>query len=157
MDADFSHAPDDLVSLYSTCRQEAYDLLIGSRYISGVNVVNWPIGRILLSYAANFFARCITGLPVMDTTAGFQCYKRAVLETIDLEAVQSIGYSFQVEMKFLAWKFGFTVKELPIVFTNRVRGHSKMSQAIIIEAFFRIIKLRVSSFFKKFHRSTSAS
>ena len=154
MDADFSHAPDDLVSLYSTCRREA-DLLIGSRYISGVNVVNWPIGRVLLSYAANFFARCITGLPVMDTTAGFQCYKRAVLETIDLEAVQSIGYSFQVEMKFLAWKYGFTVKELPIVFTNRVRGHSKMSQAIIIEALFRIIKFRISSSFKKFHRSTS--
>lgn len=155
MDADFSHAPDDLVSLYSTCRQEACDLSVGSRYISGVTVINWPIGRILLSYTANFFVRCITGLPVIDATAGFQCYRRTVLETIDLEAVHSIGYSFQVEMKFLAWKYGFTIKELPIVFTNRVRGYSKMSQAIIAEAFFRIIKLKANSFFKKFHCSSN--
>ena len=157
IDADFSHVPDDLVGLYSICKQEGYDLAVGSRYINGINVVNWPISRILLSYAANFFARCITGLPVMDTTAGFHCYKRVVLETINLDAVQSMGYGFQVEMKFLAWKYGFTIRELPIVFTNRVRGHSKMSQTIIIEAFFSIIRMKVSSFFKKFHRSTSTS
>jgi len=157
MDADFSHAPGELINLYNTCKQEGYDLLVGSRYIGGVNVVNWPIGRVLLSYMANLFVRRITGLPVMDATAGFQCYKRRVLATIDLDAIQSIGYGFQVEMKFLAWKYGFIVKELPIVFTNRVRGYSKMSRAIIIEAFYNVIKIKISSFFKKFHPDSNTT
>jgi len=151
MDADFSHDPADLLVLYTTCKQKAYDLLIGSRYISGVNVINWPIGRVLLSYGANFVVRHLTGLPIMDATAGFQCYKRTVLEAIELDAIQSIGYSFQVEMKFLAWKYGFIVQELPIVFTNRIRGYSKMSQMIIFEAFFKIIQLKINSLFRKFH------
>lgn len=155
MDADFSHAPADLVPLYNACKQANVDLCIGSRYIRGVHVVNWPIGRILLSYGANFMVRHITGLPIMDTTAGFQCYKRIVLETIDLKKIQSIGYSFQVEMKFLAWKYGFSLQELPIVFTNRVRGYSKMSQMIIFEALFKVIQLKISSWFKKFHRQSS--
>ncbi|OJW66758.1 MAG: dolichyl-phosphate beta-D-mannosyltransferase [Candidatus Amoebophilus sp. 36-38] len=154
MDADFSHPPDKIQTLYEACSEEGYDVAIGSRYITGVNVVNWPIGRVLLSYAANWLARFITGLQIMDVTAGFQCYKRAVLETIDLQSITSIGYSFQVEMKFLAWKYGFKLKEIPIIFTNRVRGYSKMSHHIIFEAFFKIIRLKISSLFKKFHRST---
>ena len=153
MDADFSHPIDKLQTLYETCKREGSDLSIGSRYVNGVNVINWPIGRVLLSYSANWMVRYITGVPVMDLTAGFQCYKRIILETLDLEAIKSIGYSFQVEMKFLAWKYGFKLKEIPIVFTNRLRGYSKMSHHIILEAFFRIIKLKVSSLFKKFHRS----
>jgi dolichol-phosphate mannosyltransferase len=156
MDADFSHAPTDLVLLYDACKKTGCDLAIGSRYISGVNVVNWPIGRILLSYGANRLVRLITGLPIMDTTAGFQCYKRMVLETIDLDSIQSIGYGFQVEMKFLAWKYGFSLQELSIVFTNRIRGYSKMSQSIIIEAFFKVIKLKINSLFRQFHRSKKA-
>lgn len=152
MDADFSHNPTDLVLLYEACQKAGYDVVIGSRYITGVNVVNWPIGRILLSYGANWLVRLITGLPILDTTAGFQCYKRTVLETIDLDAIRSIGYSFQVEMKFLAWKYGFRLKELPIIFTNRIRGYSKLSQAILIEAFWKVVKLKVYSLFKKFHR-----
>ncbi|MCG8341051.1 MAG: polyprenol monophosphomannose synthase [Cytophagales bacterium] len=152
MDADFSHDPKDLVRLYNTCKAENYDLVIGSRYISGVNVVNWPIGRVLLSYFASFFVRFITGLPIMDTTAGFKCYTKEVLETIDLDKIQFIGYGFQVEMLFLAWKYGFKLKEIPIVFTDRVRGVSKMSKSIISEAVFGIIKMKISSFFKKYHR-----
>lgn len=151
MDADFSHPLDKLQTLYEICKLAGYDVSIGSRYVNGVNVINWPIGRVLLSYSANWMARYITGVPVMDLTAGFQCYKRVVLETLDLEGIKSIGYSFQVEMKFLAWKYGFKLKEIPIVFTNRLRGYSKMSHHIILEAFFRIIKLKVSSLFKKFH------
>ncbi|WP_044282865.1 polyprenol monophosphomannose synthase [Candidatus Amoebophilus asiaticus] len=153
MDADFSHPIDKLQVLYETCNQQEYDVTIGSRYVNGVNVVNWPMGRVLLSYIANWIARYITGLPIMDLTAGYQCYKRAVLETIDLGSIKSIGYSFQVEMKFLAYQYGFKLKEIPIVFTNRIRGSSKMSHHIILEAFFRIIKLKVSSLFKSFHRT----
>jgi dolichol-phosphate mannosyltransferase len=156
MDADFSHAPTDLIPLYDACKQKGCDLAIGSRYINGVNVVNWPIGRILLSYGANQIVRLITGLPIMDTTAGFQCYKRIVLETIDLDSIQSIGYSFQVEMKFLAWKYGFALQEFPIIFTNRIRGYSKMSRSIIIEGFLKVIKLKINSLFKQFHRSKKA-
>jgi dolichol-phosphate mannosyltransferase len=153
MDADFSHPPDKIQALYEACREAGYDVAVGSRYITGVNLVNWPMGRVLLSYVANWLARFITGLPIMDVTAGFQCYKRIVLETIDLRSITSIGYSFQVEMKFLAWKYAFKLKEVPIIFTNRVRGYSKMSHHIIFEAFFKIIRLKVSSLFKKFHRS----
>jgi dolichol-phosphate mannosyltransferase len=152
IDADFSHPLDKLQILYESSKLEGYDVSIGSRYVDGVNVVNWPIGRVLLSYSANLVARYITGAPVMDLTSGFQCYKRIVLETIDLEGIKSIGYSFQVEMKFLAWKYGFRLKETPIIFTNRIRGYSKMSHHIILEAFFRIIKLKINSLFKKFHR-----
>jgi dolichol-phosphate mannosyltransferase len=153
MDADFSHPLDKLQTLYENCKLSEYDVSIGSRYVNGVNVVNWPIGRVLLSYSANWVARCITGVPIMDLTAGFQCYRRSVLETIDLESIKSIGYSFQVEIKFLAWKYGFKLKEIPIVFTNRLRGYSKMSHHIILEAFVRIIKLKLNSLFKKFHRT----
>jgi dolichol-phosphate mannosyltransferase len=155
MDADFSHPIDKIQALYETCRKEGYDIAIGSRYIMGVNVVNWPMGRILLSYSANWLARLITGLPVMDVTAGFQCYKRVVLETIDLQIISSVGYSFQVEMKFIAWKYGFKLKEVPIIFMNRLRGYSKMSHHIIFEAFVKIIKLKIVSLFKKFHRSVA--
>lgn len=153
MDADFSHAPQDLVRLYSFCQQASQDYVIGSRYISGVNVINWPLRRVLLSYWANSLVRCITGMPVRDTTAGFQCYKRKVLETLDLEAIRSVGYIFQVEMKFLACKYGFQVSEIPIVFTNRVRGQSKMSQSIIAEAFIGVIQMKIGSFFKRYHQN----
>ncbi|MEL6412724.1 MAG: polyprenol monophosphomannose synthase, partial [Bacteroidota bacterium] len=141
MDADFSHAPADLPRLYHACQQNAQDLVIGSRYISGVNIVNWPMRRVLLSYSANVFARCITGMPVQDLTAGFQCYRRTVLETLDLDTVQSVGYIFQVEMKFLAWQYGFALQEVPIVFTNRIRGSSKMSQGILLEALRQVLRL----------------
>lgn len=157
IDADFSHPPSELIGLYNICRQEAYDLVIGSRYLNGVNIVNWPISRVFLSYFANFFARCITGLPVKDLTAGFHCYKRAVLEAIKLDFIHTSGYGFQVEMKFLAWQHGFTMTEFPIVFTNRKRGQSKMSSAIILEALLGIIKMKISSFFSKFHRNTSTT
>ena len=152
MDADFSHAPADLPKLYHACQHNAKDLVIGSRYISGVNIVNWPIHRVLLSYGANAVARCITGMPIRDLTAGFQCYHRTVLATLDLDAIQSVGYSFQIEMKFLAWQYGFALQEIPIVFTNRTRGASKMSQSILLEAIWQILQLKVSSWFRTYHR-----
>lgn len=136
MDADFSHNPYDIIKLYNACADEGFDLAVGSRYISGVNVVNWPMGRVLLSYFASSYVRLITGMPVRDSTAGFKCYKRRVLETIDLDKIKFIGYAFQIEMKFTAWKFGFKIKEVPIVFTDRKRGESKMSVNIIKEAIF---------------------
>jgi dolichol-phosphate mannosyltransferase len=156
MDADFSHDPTDLIRLYNACKKGNCDFSIGSRYITGVNVVNWPIGRVLLSYVANWLVRLITGLPIRDTTAGFQCCQKTVLQTIDLTSIRSMGYSFQVEIKFLAWKYGFRLKELPIVFTNRTRGVSKMSGSIIWEAFFRVIKLKLNSFFEIFHHTKKA-
>ncbi len=149
MDCDFSHNPEDLAKLYYACQNGA-DLSIGSRYKSGVNVVNWPMGRVLMSYFASKYVRFITGLPIHDTTAGFKCYKSRVLSTIDLDKIRFKGYAFQIEMKFTAWKFGFNVQEIPIVFTDRQEGKSKMSGGIFNEAFWGVIKLKISSWFKKY-------
>lgn len=149
MDADFSHNPEDLVRLRKKCENGA-DLVIGSRYKSGVNVVNWPMGRVMMSYFASAYVRFITGLPVCDTTAGFKCYKRIVLETIELDKIKFKGYAFQIEMKFTAWKIGFKVEEVPIIFTDRKEGHSKMSGGIFNEAFWGVIKLKILSLFKKY-------
>lgn len=142
MDADFSHAPADLPRLYAACADEGYDVAIGSRYVSGVNVVNWPMGRVLMSYFASKYVRFITGVPICDTTAGFKCYRRQVLETIDLDAVRFKGYAFQIEMKFTAHKLGFRIKEVPVIFVNRELGTSKMSGGIFSEALFGVIRLR---------------
>jgi dolichol-phosphate mannosyltransferase len=150
MDADFSHAPSDLPRLYSACADEGYDLAIGSRYVTGVNVVNWPIGRVLMSYFASKYVRLVTGFKVHDTTAGFKCYKRRVLETIDLDAIRFKGYAFQIEMKFTAYKCGFSIKEVPVIFVNRVLGTSKMSGGIFSEALFGVVKLKVGSWFRKY-------
>lgn len=148
MDADFSHDPDDLPRLYKACAEEGADLAIGSRYCNGVSVVNWPIGRIVMSYYASVYVRMVLGMKVYDTTAGFKCYSRKVLETIDLDNVQMKGYGFQVEMKYTAYKLGFKVREVPIIFINRRLGTSKMSGGIFGEAFWGVIKLR----FRKFRR-----
>ncbi len=153
MDADFSHAPADLPRLYSACADEGYDLAIGSRYISGVNVVNWPMGRVLMSYFASKYVRFVTGFKVHDTTAGFKCYRRRVLETIDLDAIRFKGYAFQIEMKFTTYKCGFRIKEVPVVFVNRVEGTSKMSGGIFSEALFGVIKLRLDGWFKKYPKA----
>ena len=142
MDADFSHNPDDLLRLWKACAQEGADLAVGSRYCSGISVVDWPIGRIIMSYGASWYVRIVLGIKVFDTTAGFVCYSRKVLETLDLDAVRMKGYGFQIEMKYSAWKLGFKVKEVPIVFTNRQKGTSKMSSGIFGEAFWGVIKLR---------------
>ena len=149
MDADFSHRPEDLIPLQRACSQEGADLSVGSRYITGVNVVNWPMGRVLMSYYASAYVRIVTGMNVRDTTAGFVCYKREVLEAINLDAIEFKGYAFQIEMKFTAYKMGFRIKEVPIVFINRVLGTSKMSGGIFSEAFFGVIKLRWDSIFNK--------
>ena len=150
MDADFSHAPTDLPRLYEACAYDGYDLAIGSRYISGVNVVNWPMGRVLMSYCASVYVRLITGFQIHDTTAGFKCYKRRVLETIDLDAVRFKGYAFQIEMKFTAYKCGFRIKEVPVIFVNRVLGTSKMSGGIFSEALWGVIRLRLDGWFKEY-------
>lgn len=150
MDADFSHNPDDLLKLYKACHDEGADLAIGSRYVSGVNVVNWPMGRVLMSYYASKYVRFVTGLPVHDTTAGFVCYRRRVLETMELDKIKFKGYAFQIEMKFTAYKCGFKIKEVPIIFVNRVLGTSKMSSGIFGEAVFGVIRLKVSSWFRKY-------
>jgi dolichol-phosphate mannosyltransferase len=150
MDADFSHAPSDLPRLYSACADEGYDLAIGSRYISGVNVVNWPMGRVLMSYFASKYVRFITGFKVHDTTAGFKCYKRRVLETIDLDKIRFKGYAFQIEMKFTTYKCGFKIKEVPVIFVNRVEGVSKMNSGIFGEAFFGVMRLRWDGWFRKY-------
>lgn len=150
MDADFSHAPSDLPRLYSACADEGYDLAIGSRYISGVNVVNWPMGRVLMSYFASKYVRFITGFKVHDTTAGFKCYRRRVLETIDLDAIRFKGYAFQIEMKFTTHKCGFKIKEVPVIFVNRVEGLSKMNSGIFGEAFFGVMRLRWDGWFRKY-------
>jgi len=145
MDADLSHNPEDLVRLYNTCARKGYDLAIGSRYVDGVNVVNWPLGRVLMSYFASIYVRIITGMPFRDTTAGFKCYKRKVLEAINLDEVKFSGYAFQIEMKFTAWKMGFKVKEVSIVFTDRTLGESKMSSGIFKEAVWGVVKLKWKS------------
>ena len=150
MDADFSHNPDDVPRLYEACAVDGADLSVGSRYVTGVNVVNWPMGRVLMSYFASKYVRLITGLPVYDTTAGFNCYRRSVLETIDLDAIRFKGYAFQIEMKFVTHKCGFTIKEVPVIFVNRVLGVSKMSGGIFSEAFFGVISLKVGSWFKRY-------
>ncbi len=152
MDADFSHNPADLPRLYKACSEEGADLAIGSRYITGVNVVNWPMGRVLMSYYASKYVRFITGIPVHDTTAGFKCYRRKVLETIDLDNIHFKGYAFQIEMKFTTYKFGFKIKEVPVIFINRELGTSKMSGGIFSEALFGVIKLKVWSWFRKYER-----
>ena len=150
MDADFSHNPDDVPLLYEACAKDGYDLSIGSRYVSGVNVVNWPMGRVLMSYFASKYVRFITRLPVFDTTAGFNCYRREVLETIDLDKIRFKGYAFQIEMKFTTHKCGFSIKEVPVVFVNRALGTSKMSGGIFSEALFGVVKLKVGSWFHKY-------
>jgi len=142
MDADYSHNPKDLIRLYEACVKHGADLSIGSRYSQGVNVVNWPMKRVLLSYFASKYVQLVTGLPYHDTTAGFVCYKRKVLETINLDKIKFIGYAFQIEMKFKAWKHGFNIKEVSVIFTDRTLGESKMSKTIITEAVFGIIKMR---------------
>jgi dolichol-phosphate mannosyltransferase len=150
MDADFSHNPNDVPRLYEACATDGADLSVGSRYVTGVNVVNWPMGRVLMSYFASKYVRFVTGLPVYDTTAGFNCYRRSVLETIDLDSIRFKGYAFQIEMKFVTYKCGFTIKEVPVVFVNRVLGVSKMSGGIFSEAFFGVIRLKISSWFKRY-------
>src|SRR5690606_16654025 len=151
MDADFSHNPDDLIRLRETCVSGA-DMAIGSRYIKGVNVVNWPMNRVLMSYFASGYVRWITGIPVRDATAGFVCYQRHVLETIPLDRIKFVGYAFQIEMKFTAIKYGFKVVEIPIIFTDRTEGESKMSTRIFREAFFGVIQMKVNSWFRKYKR-----
>ena len=150
MDADFSHNPNDLPRLYAACAKEGGDVSVGSRYVSGVNVVNWPMGRVLMSYFASKYVRFITGIPVHDTTAGFVCYRRQVLETIDLDHVRFKGYAFQIEMKFTAYKCGFKIIEVPVIFINRELGTSKMNSSIFGEAIFGVIKLKINSWFHKF-------
>ena len=150
MDADFSHDPKDLVRLIEACETESTDMAIGSRYVTGVNVVNWPMGRVLLSWFASWYVRLITSMPVYDTTAGFICYRRKVLETIPLDEIKFVGYAFQIELKFKAWKYGFRLKEVPIIFTERIRGQSKLSSGIFKEAFFGVLQLEIKSWFKRY-------
>ena len=150
MDADFSHNPDDLPRLYAACHDHGADLSIGSRYVSGVNVVNWPMGRVLMSYFASKYVRIITGVKIHDTTAGFVCYRRSVLETIELDKVRFKGYAFQIEMKYTAYKCGFKITEVPVIFVNRELGTSKMNSSIFGEAVFGVIRLRLDGWFKKY-------
>ena len=151
MDADFSHNPEDLINLYHACAVEGADVAVGSRYVTGVNVVNWPMGRILMSYYASAYVRMITRIKVRDTTAGFICYTRKVLQAINLDKIRFIGYAFQIEMKYTAWKLGFEIKEVPIIFTDRTEGQSKMSSGIFKEAIFGVISLRIRNT-RKIHR-----
>ena len=150
MDADFSHNPEDLLRLYDAASTKGADVAIGSRYITGVNVVNWPINRVLMSYFAGYYVRMITGMRIMDPTAGFICYTAKVLRTINLDNIRFIGYAFQIEMKFNSWKFGFDIVEVPIIFTDRTKGASKMSRGIFKEAILGVISLKVNSFFKRY-------
>lgn len=150
MDADFSHNPDDLLRLHKACHEEGADLAIGSRYVTGVNVVNWPMGRVLMSYYASKYVRIVTGMKVHDSTAGFVCYSRRLLSKMELDKVRFKGYAFQIEMKFTATKMGATVAEVPIIFTNRVLGTSKMSGGIFSEAVFGVIRLKISSWTRKY-------
>lgn len=149
MDADFSHNPKDLVRLYNACAKDGADASIGSRYSEGVNVVNWPMKRVLLSFFASKYVQFITGIPIKDTTAGFVCWTRKVLETIHLDKIKFIGYAFQIEMKFKAWKIGFNIKEVSVIFTDRTQGESKMSGGIVYEALFGVIKMRLKGVPKK--------
>lgn len=155
MDADFSHNPNDLIPLYEACHTGGAHLSIGSRYSQGVTVVNWPIGRVIMSYYASVYVRMVLGIHIHDTTAGFKCYKRIVLQTINLERIKFTGYAFQIEMKFTAFKHGFTLTEVPIIFMDRRLGKSKMSSGIFSEAFFGVLELRWKSFFRKYKRFDS--
>ncbi len=150
MDADFSHNPDDLVRLHEACSKDGHDVAVGSRYVTGINVVNWPMGRVLMSYFAGYYVRLITSMPFRDPTAGFVCYRSQVLETIDLDKIHFVGYAFQIEMKFNAWKYGFDIKEVPIIFTDRTKGNSKMSKGIFKEAVLGVISLKIRSLFKRY-------
>jgi dolichol-phosphate mannosyltransferase len=150
MDADFSHNPEDLLKLYDACANQGADVAIGSRYVSGVNVVNWPMGRVLMSYFASKYVRFILGVKIHDTTAGFKCYRRQVLETIELDKIRFKGYAFQIEMKYTAYKCGFKIQEVPIIFINRVLGTSKMSGGIFSEALLGVIRLKLNSIFRKY-------
>ncbi|PIB34166.1 dolichyl-phosphate beta-D-mannosyltransferase [Reichenbachiella sp. 5M10] len=152
MDADFSHNPEDLIRLRKACKDDGYDLAVGSRYISGVNVVNWPMDRVLMSYFASIYVQFITGIPVKDTTAGFKCYRREVLETIGMNNIHFVGYAFQIEMKFQAWKYNFKITEVPIIFTDRTLGSSKMSRGIFKEAVIGVLQMKIKSLFKKYIR-----
>ena len=154
MDCDFSHNPDDLVRLYNACAHNGAELAIGSRYIRGANVVNWPLNRVIMSYYASVYVRLVTGISVKDTTAGFKCYKRKVLETINLDQVKFVGYAFQIEMKFTAWKHGFKIVEVPIVFTDRMEGTSKMSKGIFKEAILGVMQMKWKSFFRKYKKAS---
>lgn len=149
MDADFSHDPNDLIKLYNACHIEGADVSIGSRYVKGVNVVNWPLNRVLMSYGASVYVRLITGMRIQDTTAGFVCYKRKVLETLNLDKIKFVGYAFQIEMKFKAYLKKFKIEEVPVIFTDRTKGESKLSSGIISEAIFGVITMKVKSLFKK--------
>ena len=151
MDADFSHNPDDLIRLFKACEMGA-DLAVGSRYKTGVNVVNWPMSRVMLSYFASAYVRMITSMDIRDTTAGFVCYKRALLEHINLEKIKFRGYAFQIEMKFTAWKHGFKIEEVPIIFTDRTKGESKISRGIIKEAIWGVFSMKLRSFFKSYNQ-----
>ncbi len=150
MDADFSHPPASLIKLYESCKNDGADLSVGSRYISGVNVVNWPMSRVLMSYFASVYVRWVTRIYVRDTTAGYVCYNRRVLEKMDLDKINFVGYAFQIEMKFTAWKLGFVIKEVPIIFTDRKKGQSKMSSSIFKEAIFGVLFMKIKSWFKKY-------
>ncbi len=152
MDADFSHNPEDLIRLRHACANEGGDVAIGSRYVTGVNVVNWPMGRVLMSYYASAYVRFITRMKIRDTTAGFKCYKKEVLKTIDLDKIKFLGYAFQIEMKYVSWKLGFNVVEVPIIFTDRIEGTSKMNSSIFKEAIFGVIDLRLRGMFNRIKR-----
>lgn len=155
MDADFSHDPNDLVRLYKACTEDGADLAIGSRYISGVNVVNWPLSRVMMSYFASVYVRLVTGMKIKDTTAGYKCYRREVLENIKPLHIRSVGYSFQIEMKFTAWKLGYRIIEIPIIFTDRRLGTSKMSGGIFNEALWSVLRMKVRSYFIKYRPSSA--
>lgn len=155
MDADFSHNPEDLIRLYKASAEEGYDLVVGSRYVKGVNVVNWPIGRVLMSYFAGYYVRFVTGLPIMDPTAGFICYKRGVIRTLLVTPIRFVGYAFQIEMKFNTWKYGYSLYEVPIIFTDRTKGESKMSGKIFKEAIWGVISLKINSLFNRYIRPTA--
>lgn len=152
MDADFSHNPDDLIRLYSANKNEGGYVAIGSRYVKGVNIVNWPMSRLLMSFFASKYVKFITGMPIHDSTAGFKCYRRVVLETINLDDISFVGYAFQIEMKFKAWKYDYKIIEVPVIFTDRTLGSSKMSGGIFFEAFFGVIQMKIKSFFKNWSR-----
>ncbi|GGZ26296.1 dolichol-phosphate mannosyltransferase [Echinicola pacifica] len=156
MDADFSHNPHDLIRLYQACAEQGFDMAIGSRYIKGVNVVNWPMGRVLMSYFASVYVQFITGLPIKDSTAGFKCYHRSVLEGIKLDKIRFVGYAFQIEMKFTSWKLGYSIIEVPIIFTDRTKGTSKMSKHIFREAVMGVIYMKVISLFRPFKRANQS-
>ncbi len=151
MDADFSHNPEDLIRLYDACERDGADLAIGSRYIKGITVVNWPMGRVIMSYYASAYVRSVTGMSIRDTTAGFKCYRRKVLEAINLDKIKFQGYAFQIEMKFATWKLGFKIVEVPIIFTDRTEGTSKMSSGIFKEAIMGVLKMKLKSFFNSYN------